>query len=153
MALLLKFEPRIARFVVVALCGGSLFVTGTSRQKEDWGGVAERVGSDSILICQPGEVAAMRHVTRGGNRIFLNRWDGKAEMAGEPWQQAYYEIMSDRRRMDEALKLGQRAYPSLYPVWPVRSGEVLSPGPVSLGRAVMLCQPDKPDWRTRYIAD
>ena len=54
--------------------------------------------------------------------------------------------------MNDTLKLGECASPSLYPVWPVRSGRILAQRPVSLARAVMLCQPDKPD-RPRYIAD
>ena len=152
MALLLKFEPRIARFALVALYAVSLLVTGTTRQKEDWRAVADRVGDDSILMCQPGEVAAMRHAIRGGNRIFLNRLDGTAEMSGEPWQRAYFQIMTDRRRMDQAVRLGKDAYPNLEPVWPVLSGKTLATAPGTLARAVMLCV-DQPHQGPKYIAD
>ena len=152
LSLLLKFEPRILRFVIAALYAASLLATGTTRQKEDWAGVAERVGNDSILMCQPGEVAAMRYAAGGRNRIFLNRIDGAAEMGGEPWQRAYYEIMTDKRRMDEALKLGKAAYPSLEPVWPVLSGKLLANRPGTLARAIMLCV-DQPYRRPRYIPD
>ena len=152
LSLLLKFEPRILRFVIAALYAASLLATGTTRQKEDWAGVAERVGNDSILMCQPGEVAAMRYAAGGRNRIFLNRIDGAAEMSGEPWQRAYYEIMTDKRRMDEALKLGKAAYPSLEPVWPLLSGKLLANRPGTLARAIMLCV-DQPYRRPRYIPD
>ena len=152
LALLLKFEPRIIRFGVVALYVASLLVTGTTREKQDWSGIAERVGSDSILMCQPGEVGAMRHVAAGGNRIFLNRLDGPAEMSGEPWQRAYFEIMTDKRRMDEALKLGKGADPYFQPVWPVLSGKLLANRPGTLARAIMLCV-DQPYRGPRYIAD
>ena len=152
LALLLKFEQRPLRFAVVGLYAASLLVTGTTRQKEDWGGVAGRVGSDAILMCQPGEVAAMRHSATGGNRIFLSRLDGQAEMSGEPWQRAYYEIMTDKRRMDEALRLGRRVGPHFGPVWPVVSGKVLATEPGTLARAVMLCV-DRPYQHPRYIAD
>lgn len=153
LSLLLKFEPRFLRFVIVAFYAVSLLVTGTTRQKEDWTGVTERVGNDSILMCQPGEVAAMRHASGGGNRIFLNRFDGTAEMSGEPWQRAYYGIMTDKRRMDEALRRGRSAFPHLRPVWPVRSGKLLAREPGSLARAVMLCQPEKGGVGPKYIAD
>lgn len=155
LALLLKFEQRIARFLVVALYAASLLVTGTTRNKEDWREVAGTVGNDAVLLCEPWQVAAMRHVTSGNNRIFLKRDDGLAEIGGTPWQRAYFETMSNRERMADGLQLGQRVSYSLYPVWPVRSGRILTGGaaPVTLGRAVALCERDLGSRRPQYIAD
>jgi hypothetical protein len=155
MALLLKFEQRIARFAVLALYAISLLVTGTTRQKEGWGEVAERVGNDPILMCEPWQVAAMRQVTSGDNRMFLKREDGLAEMGGRPWQRAYFETMSDQQQMAEALRRGQQASASLYPVWPVRSGQIVTgmTAPVTLSQAIRLCELDEASRRPRYIAD
>ncbi len=94
----------------------------------------------------------MRHAARGGNRIFLNRSDGTAEMSGEPWQRAYFQIMTDRRKMDQAMKLGKGAYPTLEPAWPVLSGKMLATAPGTLARAVKLCV-DQPYRGPKYIAD
>lgn len=154
-ALLLKFEQRFARLVVVGLYGVSLLVTGPTRQKEDWRRVAEQVGTDAILLCEPWQVAAMRHVTTGKNRIWLKRDDGLAEIGGTPWQQAYFAIMSDGRRMTEALKRGRGADLSIYPVWPVRSAQIVTGNrqPVTLRQAVVLCDQDQSSRRPRYIAD
>jgi hypothetical protein len=153
-ALLMKFEQRIARFIVVACYGVSLIVTGTTRQKEDWRGVAERAGSDAILLCEPGQVVAMRHASGGRNRLFLLRDDGLAEVGGDPWQRSLFAIVSEKR-MTEALKRGAGADKALYPVWPVRSGQLVTPSlaPVKLGQAIALCERDQASRRPRYIAD
>jgi len=153
-ALLLKFEQRIARFLVLAVYAISLLVTGTTRQKEDWQGIAERVGTDPILLCEPGQVAAMRHVIGDRNRLFLYRKDGVAEVGGRPWQRYLFVLMSERR-MADALRQGAKADPALYPVWPVRSGRVITPssGPATLGQAIASCDGDQSSRRARYIAD
>mgnify|MGYP003575152215 CR=1 FL=1 len=155
LALLLKFEPRPVRFAVLAAYAASLLVTGTTRQKERWDLVAERVGDGAILLCEPWQVAAMRHVTGSQNRIFIDRDDGLAEVGGEPWQRAYFAIMSNRERMADALRSGKAANPALQPVWPVRSGEILSVSavPLTLGQAIALCDRDQANRRPRYIAD
>ena len=154
-ALLLKFEQRLARFVVVALYAISLLATGTTRQKEDWQAVADRVGNDSVLMCEPGQVAAMRHVAGGRNRLFLNREDGLAELDGTPWQKADFAIMSSVERMAAAVRRGQSADPGLYPVWPVQSGRILTGGaaPMTLVQAKQLCDRDQASRQPRYIAD
>lgn len=154
-SLLLKFEQRMARFAVIALYAAGLVSTGTTREKEGWGEVADRVGNDAILICEPWQVAAMRHASNGNNRIFLKREDGLAEMPGEPWHQAYFAIMSSPPRMADALRRGQAADRSLYPVWPVRSGKIVTAptAPVTLRQAVALCERDETSRRPRYIAD
>lgn len=155
LALVLKFELRVARFVIAALYAISLLVTGTTRQKEDWRQVADRVGRDAVLMCEPWQVAAMRHAASGDNRIFLKRDDGLAEIGGEPWQRAYFEIMSDRQRMAAALERGRGADPSLYPVWPVRSGQIVTvpPAPMTLREATKQCDRDQASRHPRYIAD
>lgn len=153
LALLLKFEQRIARVLVVGLYAISLLVTGTTRIKEDWRLTAERIGGDAILICEPWEVAAMRHAASGNNRMFIKRFDGLAEMGGTPWQIGYFEIMSSRPRMADAVRRGRGVSPSLYPVWPVRSGRLVGGGPVTLARATALCDRDQASRRPRYFAD
>ena len=55
---------------MVALYALSLLVTGTTRQKEDWRIVAEHVANDAVLMCEPWQVAAMRHAASGRNRLF-----------------------------------------------------------------------------------
>lgn len=154
-ALLLKFEQRIARFFVVALYALSLLVTGTTRQKEDWRIVAEYVANDAVLMCEPWQVAAMRHAASGRNRLFLNRDDGLAEVVGSPWQTADFAVMSSRERMAAALQRGRRADPALSPVWPVRSGMIVAgtEEPVTLSQARKLCARDQASRRPRYIAD
>lgn len=154
-ALLMKFETKIVRIGIVGLYAASLVATGTTRPKEAWNQVAARVGGDAILMCEPGQVAAMRHALPGDNRIFMRREDGLAEMTGTPWQQSYFEIMSDRRRLAGALRRGRSVSPALHPVWPVRSGETLAEGvaPVDLGQAVAWCDARDPGRRPRYIAD
>jgi len=155
LALLLKFEQRIARFAVVGLYAVSLLVTGTTRQKEDWSEVAERVGNDAILMCEPWQVAAMRHASSGDNRILLMREDGVADIGGTPWQREYFATMSDPRRMADALQRGQRAIPSLNRAWPVRAGRIIAvpPAPVTLRQAIAVCEAEKASRRPRYIAD
>ena len=154
-ALLLKFEQRIVRFFVVALYALSLLVTGTTRQKEEWRSLADRVGNDAVLMCEPWQVAAMQHVASGRNRLFLNREDGLAEMGGRPWQTADFATMSDKQRMAAALQRGRSADPALFPVWPVRSGAVVNAAdaPATLSQARKLCERDQAGRRARYIAD
>jgi mannosyltransferase len=154
-ALLLKFEQRIARFFVVALYALSLLVTGTTRPKEDWRRVAEQVGNDAVLVCEPWQVTAVRHAAGDRNRLFLKRDDGLAEVSGMPWQRADFAIMSNRQRMAAALQRGRAAPPSLYPVWPVRSGTIATgaTAPVTLGQAIALCERDQASRQPRYIAD
>lgn len=153
MALLLKFEQRVARFAVVGTYAASLLITGTTRPKENWDQVAERVVGDPVLMCQPGEVAAMRHILAGNNRIFLYRKDGLAEMPSGRWQRSYFEVMTDPRQSYEAFRLGRSVQESLFPVWPVRSGWALSASPMSLGQAKAVCQGEEAGRQARYIAD
>ena len=153
-AMLLKFERQPARFVVVGIYTLGLLSTGTTRQKEDWREVASRVGSEAILLCEPGQVVAMRHSTTGGNRLFLNRSDGLAEVGGEPWQRHLFVLMSDRR-MGDAIRRGEDVDKALRPVWPVRSGRIVTPSqrPVTLAQALTLCRQDQAAQKARYIAD
>lgn len=153
-ALLLKFDHRAARFGVVAAYAVSLLVTGTSRQKEDWRGVAARIGSEPILLCEPGQVVAMRHAAGDRNRLFLLREDGVAEVVGSPWQRYLFELMSGRG-MAEAIERGSKAGSGLYPVWPVWSGQIVSPSsrPVTLQQAIAICESGQDTRRSRYIPD
>lgn len=153
-ALLLKFEQRVGRFIVISLYAVSLVITGTTRHKEDWRGIADRVGNDAVLLCEPGEVAAMSHVTNGRYRLFLHREDGLAEVGGRPWHRELFVLMSENRMM-EALKRGEAVDRRLYPVWPVRAGRLVTPStaPKTLEQAAALCDRQEASTRARYIAD
>ena len=68
-ALLLKFEHRYARFVVVGLFATSLALTGTVRPKEDWRSVIPLLepnvrSGDVVVLCPLWKVMAFRHAVR-----------------------------------------------------------------------------------------
>lgn len=155
LALLLRFEHRLARFAVVALFGCGLLVTGMTRPKEDWRAVAGRVGGDAALLCQPRQAAALRHALPGNNRLLLLYDNGLADIGRPPSLVALFEILSSKRLMAEARKRGQLANPGLYPVWAVRSGlrEHLPAAPTTLGQAVATCQANQADASPAYAPD
>ena len=68
-ALLLKFEHRAVRLLVIALFAISLALTGTVRQKEDWRPVARMLeanvrSGDVVVLCPLWKVVALRHAIR-----------------------------------------------------------------------------------------
>lgn len=156
LALLLRFERRLVRLGVVALYAGSLLVTGTARQRDEWREIAARVGDDTILMCQPWQAAAMRHAVGGNNRMLLRYDDGLREVWGEPWPVTYYQMLMNKKRAGEAKLRGMAANLDSYPVWPVRSGKAgqMMAAPVTLRQAIAFCDSVQPaDRQARYIAD
>jgi len=156
LALLLKFEPRLARFGVVALYAGSLIVTGTTRQKDDWRLIADRVGNQPVLMCQLWQAAAMRHALPRDNRMLLRTDRGLIEVWGSPWQRSYFEILSSKKRVAEAKRRGAAADLDSYPVWPVRSGQIeqMAARPATLRQAIAYCDSvQSADREPRYIAE
>ena len=68
-SLLLKFEHRVARPVVVGLFAISLALTGTTRPKENWRPVARLLasnvrGGDVVILCASWKAMAFRHAIR-----------------------------------------------------------------------------------------
>jgi uncharacterized membrane protein len=155
-ALLLKQEHRLAGLGVVALYGASLLVTGTTRVKDDWREIAGRAGGDAILMCQPWQAAAMRHALSRDNRMLLLYDNGLTEVDGTPWQIAYFDTLSTKEKMAMARQKGASVSKSLYPVWPVRTGQIeqMTAAPGTLGQAIAYCVSVRPpDRQPRYIPD
>lgn len=141
MALLMRFEQRLARFAVVSLYAASIAVTGTTRAKEQWDVIAKRVGDDKVLLCQPWKAAAMGHARGSGEPLLLRYDNGVAELGGSPWAVVFYDSLTSKRRMAEAHRRAARLDARLYPVWPVRSGlaSELPPAPTTLMEARQSC--------------
>lgn len=156
LALLLRFEHRLVRFGMVALYAGSLLVTGTTRQKDDWRAIAARVGDDAVLMCQLWQASAMRHALPHDNPVLLRYDQGVIEVWGSPWQRSYFEILSKKKRVDEAKRRGAAVDLDSFPVWPVRSGQIeqMAVKPTTLRQAIALCDSVRAaDREPRYIAD
>ena len=155
-ALLLKFEHRLARWGVAGLYAASLLVTGTTRDKDDWREIAQRVKGDAILMCQPWQATAMRHALPADNLMFLRYDNGLVQVAGKPWQRAYFRTLLTKELMPEALDRAAGASMALGPVWPVRGGQIeqMATAPVTLGQAIAYCDSLRAaDRQQRYMAD
>ena len=156
LALLLKYEHRFARFGVVGLYAGSLLVTGTTREKDDWRAIAHRVGGDAVLLCQPWQAPAFRHALDRNNPIFLRYDRGLVAIDRKPWQTAYYNTILTRKLIAEAREQGARPSMALSPVWPIRTGKIAKvvTAPMTLGQAIATCDSYvATDRQQRYIAD
>ena len=155
LALLLRFEHRAARFAVVALFSVSLFFTGTTRPKEEWRVIAERVGGDPVLMCQPRQAAALRHALPGGNRFLLLYGNGLADIGAPGSLVDLFNMLSSKSRMEQAKALGGAANMNLKPVWAIRSGrsEHLPARPTMLGEAIAICEANHADSSPAYVAD
>lgn len=155
LALLLRFEHRLARFVVVALFGCGLLATGTVRPKEDWRAIADRVGDEAILMCQARQAAAMRHASPGANRMLLLYGNGLADIGTPSSLAGLFDILSSKTQMQDVWNRGRTPEEALYPVWAVRSGQLdqLAPAPTTLPEAIATCQASGTDPKPAYVAD
>lgn len=155
LALLLSFEHQSVRFGVVALYVGSLLVTGTMRPRENWSGIAQRVGGDTILMCQPAQGVAMQHATGGDRRILLRNGDGVIEIDGQPWQIAYFNWLTSDEVKRRAERKGRSIDWGLYPVWAVRTGSTttLAEKPTTLAQAIRICDSNRADNAPQYRAE
>ena len=154
-ALLLSFERKPVRFAAVGLYAASLLVTGTMRPREDWRGVAGRVGNDTVLMCEIGQATALKHALSEGSRVLLAFGDGVLDIEGAPWQRAYFRALTEDEWKDRAARRGDRIARDLFPVWAVRSGslENLGPKPTTLGQALRICDAYHASRQARYRAD
>ena len=159
LALLLKFEHSLVRVGVVALYAASLLVTGTTRPKEDWRVIAERVRGGTVLMCQLWQVPAIEHALSDGGavgmKIVAGNGEGLLEFGGEPWQIVYFRSLTNDEDMLRARLAGQRLSEGLYPVWPVRNGSAatLSAQPTTLGQAIQICGSHPEDNAQKYEAE
>lgn len=155
MALLLHFEHRLVRAGVIALYAMSLLVTGTMRPREDWRGVARRVGSDAVLMCQSWQAAAMKHALGHDSRVLLVYGDSLLEIEGAPWQLAYFNALTHDETKRRALQQGQAVEGSLYPVWAIRTGSTstMAANPTTLDQAIRICSANRADEAPRYQVD
>jgi uncharacterized membrane protein len=155
LALLLSFEQRFVRFAVVGLYAAGLIATGTMRPREDWRGIARRVGSDSVLVCQVWQAPAMEHALPGSAGVFIRYGDGVLAIHGEPWPVAYFRALTDDQAKRRALEAGRRLDAGLHPVWAVRAGSLESLGraPTTLAEAARVCDANGADNAPGYRAD
>ena len=129
-ALLLKFEHRAVRLLVVALFAISLALTGTARQKEDWRPVARMLeanvrSGDVVVLCPLWKVAAFRHAIRTGvDAPFLIVHESGTMLierklgSNRRWARDYYEALKVGRGVGEA----QVALQNSNRIWRINSG-------------------------------
>jgi hypothetical protein len=155
-ALLLRFEHRALRFAAIALTAASLLATGTTRQKEDWRAIAARAGSDTVLLCQLSDAAAMRHARPESGRTLLRADQGVIELWRTPWATRDYQILSSKTRLEEGKLRGMLVPLDSAPVWPIRSGKLhqMATAPMTLRQAIIYCDNVRlKDREPRYIAE
>ena len=129
-ALLLKFEHRPARFLIVGLFAISLALTGTVRPKEDWRPVAHLLESrvrwgDVVILCASWKAMAFRHAIRtrvdapllivGTQGTFLIEQNlGSSRF----WAKNYAQVLNARSGSAEA----QAALRNSNRIWRINSG-------------------------------
>ena len=130
LSLLLKFEHRLFRFVVIGLFAISLTLTGTVRPKEDWRPVAQLLVSsvrsgDVVMLCPGWKVMAFRHAMRAAVDAPLVIMRNSGPMLIEPklgsdpqWARSYFEALRSGGGVTEARAALQNANR----IWRIDSG-------------------------------
>jgi hypothetical protein len=154
LALLLRFEHRLVRVGVVGIYAAGLLVTGTMRPREDWRAIAQRVGGDTVLMCQLWRAPAMKHALPDA-RVLARNGRGLLAIEGDPWPVAYFRVLIDNAAKARAVQAGHDLKGTIYPVWAVRTGSVdtLGRAPTTLAEAAQICDSNAADSAPRYRAD
>ena len=130
LSLLLKFEHRLLRFVVIGLFAISLALTGTVRPKEDWRPVTQLLASsvrrgDVVMLCPGWKVMAFRHAMRAAVDAPLVIMRNSGPMLIEPklgsdpqWARSYFEALRSGGGVTEA----QVALQNANRIWRIDSG-------------------------------
>jgi hypothetical protein len=154
LALLLRFEHRLVRVGVVGIYAAGLLATGTMRPREDWRAIAQRVGGDTVLMCQLWRAPAMKHALPDA-RVVARNGRGFLAIEGDPWPVAYFRVLIDNAAKARAVQAGHDLKGTIYPVWAVRTGSVdtLGRAPTTLAEAAQICDSNAADSAPRYRAD
>lgn len=140
-ALLAGCWPSWARYGAVAAYAASLFLSGTTRPKEDWRTIADKVGVDTVLMCQPSHAAALGHAMTGNGRMLVHYPSGIAEIVGPRWPIAFDKAMRGAVPIAVMRPLATESISSATKVWPVLSGSLsdLPSRPTMLTAALSSC--------------
>lgn len=154
LALLLESENRLIRAGVVGIYAAGLLVTGTMRPREDWRAIAQRVGGDTVLMCQLWQAPALKHAVPDA-RVVARYGRGLLAIQGDPWPAAYFRMLTDNEAKARAVQAGHDLEGTIYPVWAVRTGslDTLGRAPTTLAEAVRICDSNAADNAPRYRAD
>jgi hypothetical protein len=154
LALLLRFEHRLVRVGVVGIYAAGLLVTGTMRPREDWRAIAQRVGGDTVLMCQLWRAPAMKHALPDA-RVLARNGRGLLAIEGDPWPVAYFRVLIDNAAKARAVQAGHEPQGTISPGWAVRTGSVdtLGRAPTTLAEAAQICDSNAADSAPRYRAD
>ena len=129
-SLLLKFEHRHVRLLVVIQFALSLAMTGTVRPKEDWRPVATLLESnvrsgDVVILCPSWKVMAFRHAmrTKVDAPLLIARERGTVLIeqqlgSDRRWARAY----ADALRSDRGVAQAQIAVSNASRIWRIDSG-------------------------------